>query len=71
MSYPASKQDPVAATGENDADDNVRSMLDALPDEEDETPAAVNKGLGGMNDEEGQERRGERSRSTGGPSPFS
>lgn len=51
VSYPASKQDLVDAAEGNGADDDVKGLLDALPDEEYETPAAVNKALGGMDDE--------------------
>ncbi|WP_019587329.1 DUF2795 domain-containing protein [Deinococcus apachensis] len=52
VSYPASKQDLMDAAEENGADDDVRSMLDELPDEEYETPAAVNKALGGVDSDD-------------------
>ena len=51
VSYPASREDLMAAAEENGADDDVRSMLEQLPDEEYETPAAVNKAMGGLDDE--------------------
>lgn len=51
VNYPASKQDLMDAAEENGADDDVRSMLDELPDEEYETPAAVSKALGGVEDD--------------------
>lgn len=50
VNYPASKQDLMSAAEGNGADDDVRSILDALPDEEYQTPADVSKALSGLND---------------------
>lgn len=55
VNYPASKQDLMGAAEENGAEDDVRSMLDQLPDEEYGTPADVSKALGEFNWEEGDE----------------
>ncbi|GAA5514100.1 hypothetical protein Dcar01_02852 [Deinococcus carri] len=57
VDYPASKQDLLDAAGKNGADDEVRAALDALPDEEYQTPADVSQALGGRN---GDDRKGDR-----------
>jgi hypothetical protein len=44
--YPASKQDLIELAEKQGADDNVRSTLEQLPDEEYETPADVSKAIG-------------------------
>jgi hypothetical protein len=46
IDYPASKQDLIDHAEEHGADDNVRSLLEQLPDEEYETPADVSKAVG-------------------------
>ncbi len=50
MSYPASKQELLDKAKENGADDEFQSALEGLSDGEFETPAAVNKAIGEMND---------------------
>jgi len=46
MDYPASKQDLVQHAQKQGADQNIRSILEQLPDEEYETPADVSKAVG-------------------------
>lgn len=46
MDYPASKQDLIKHAEQQGADDNVRSTLEQLPDEQYETPADVSKAVG-------------------------
>lgn len=46
VDYPASRQDLIEHANKQGADDNVRSVLEQLPDEEYETPAEVSKAVG-------------------------
>jgi len=46
MDYPANKQQIVRKAQDEGADDNVRQMLDRLPDQDYETPAEVSKAIG-------------------------
>lgn len=46
MDYPASKQDLIEHAEGQGADDQIRSLLEQLPDQEYETPAEVNKEIG-------------------------
>ncbi len=46
VDYPASKEDLVQAAEQHGADENVRAMLEQLPDEEYETPADVSQAMG-------------------------
>jgi hypothetical protein len=46
MDYPASKQDLVQHVQKQGADQNIRSILEQLPDEQYETPADVSKAVG-------------------------
>ena len=47
VDYPATKEDLINRAEEEGADDDILSMLDGLPDDEEfETPAAVSKALG-------------------------
>lgn len=46
MDYPASKQDLIKHAEKNGADDNVRSVLQQIPDEDYETPAELSKAVG-------------------------
>lgn len=48
MDYPASKQDLVQHAQDQGADQNIRSMLEQLPDEQYETPADVSKAVGDL-----------------------
>ncbi len=48
MDYPASKQDLIEHAKQHGADENVRSTLEQLPDEEYETPADVSKAVGAI-----------------------
>lgn len=48
MDYPASKQDLVQHAQKQGADQNLRSMLEQLPDQQYETPADVNKAVGDL-----------------------
>lgn len=48
MDYPASKQDLVQHVQKQGADQNIRSLLDQLPDEQYETPADVSKAVGDL-----------------------
>jgi len=43
--YPAKKQDLVKQAEQNGAPEDIRSLLDQLPDHEFENPAAVNKAI--------------------------
>ena len=45
IKYPASKQDLLRLASENKADDNVRSALESLPDENYNRPSDVSKAL--------------------------
>ncbi|WP_231557304.1 DUF2795 domain-containing protein [Deinococcus sp. YIM 77859] len=62
VDYPASKRDLVAAAERNGADEDMRAALNALPDEEYQTPADVSRALGdnGGGDDESPEGRGHR-----------
>lgn len=46
VDYPASKQDLIEHAQQQGADENIRSVLEQLPDEEFETPAEVSKAIG-------------------------
>lgn len=46
VDYPASRQELIEHANKQGADDNVRSVLEQLPDEEYETPADVSKAVG-------------------------
>ncbi|MDP9374906.1 MAG: DUF2795 domain-containing protein [Chloroflexota bacterium] len=46
MDYPASKEDLVKHAEKQGADENVRSALEQLPEEQYETPADVSQALG-------------------------
>jgi hypothetical protein len=48
VDYPASKEDVLANAERNGADEDVRTTLDQLPDEEYETPADVSQALGNI-----------------------
>ena len=45
VNYPASKQDLIQAAQQHNADENVQSALERLPDQQYETPAAVSKAI--------------------------
>lgn len=46
VDYPASKQDLIKHAQQQGADENIRSVLEQLPDEEFETPTDVSKAIG-------------------------
>ncbi len=46
LDYPASKQDVLQKAEQEGADEDVRSTLEQLPDEEFQTPADVSKAIG-------------------------
>lgn len=46
VDYPASKQDLIEHAQQQDADENILSILEQLPDQEFETPAEVSKAIG-------------------------
>jgi hypothetical protein len=46
--YPASKEDLMKQAQENGADENFRAILDRLPDQKFENPAAVSKAVGSL-----------------------
>jgi hypothetical protein len=46
MDYPANKQDLIEHAKRQGADENVRSTLEQLPDQNYETPAEVSKAVG-------------------------
>lgn len=46
VDYPASKEDLINHAKQNGADDNAISALEALPDEEYETPTDVSEAIG-------------------------
>ncbi len=46
LDYPASKQDIVKKAEQEGADENVRSTLEQIPDQEYETPADVSQAIG-------------------------
>ena len=46
LDYPASKEDLVKQAEQEDADQEVRSTLEQLPDQNYETPADVSKAIG-------------------------
>ncbi len=46
LDYPASKQDLIKHAEQEGADENVRSTLDKVPDQEYETPADVSEAIG-------------------------
>ena len=48
VDYPASKSDLLENAERQGADEDVRSTLEQLPDEEYETPADVSKALGNI-----------------------
>jgi hypothetical protein len=49
VDYPASKQDLIKTAEKHGADENVRSVLEQLPDEQFEKPTDVNQAIGDMN----------------------
>jgi hypothetical protein len=48
LDYPAGRDEIVRKDHESGADDEIRQMLDKLPDRELETPAAVNEAIGDL-----------------------
>ena len=48
IDYPATKQDLLKAAERNDADENVRSTLERLPDQPFNSPNDVSEALGKM-----------------------
>ncbi len=48
VDYPASKQELIEHAQQQDADENVLSLLDQLPEQEFETPAEVSKAIGDL-----------------------
>lgn len=46
--YPASKKDLLKSAEQNNADDNIRSMLKNLPEEQYNRPSDVSKQIGQM-----------------------
>ena len=46
LNYPVRKEDLIQHARDKGADDNVIATLDAIPDEEFETPADVSKAIG-------------------------
>ena len=46
MNYPASKEELVKHAAQQGADENVRSVLEQLPDQQYETSADVSKAVG-------------------------
>ncbi len=48
VDYPASKQDLIKHAEQVGADENVRSALEQLPDEQFQTPADVSKAVGNI-----------------------
>jgi hypothetical protein len=46
VDYPVSKQELLKNAQKEGADDNVRSMLEQLPDEKFQTPAEVSQAIG-------------------------
>lgn len=46
VDYPASKQELIRHAEENGADENIRSVLEELPDKEYKTPAELSKAVG-------------------------
>ena len=46
LDYPASKEDLMKRAEQEDADQEVRSTLEQLPDQNYETPADVSKAIG-------------------------
>ena len=46
--YPASKKDLITSAEHNNADDNIRSMLKKLPEEQFKRPSDVSKVIGAM-----------------------
>jgi hypothetical protein len=46
VDYPASKQDLIKQAEKGGADENMRSVLEQLPDENFQTPADVSKAIG-------------------------
>jgi hypothetical protein len=49
VKYPAAKDDLLKMAKQNGADENLTSVLEQLPDDKFETPAAVNKAVGQIN----------------------
>lgn len=49
VSYPASKQDILSKAKENGGDDNVRSVLEALPDKQYSRPTDVTSAVKDIN----------------------
>jgi hypothetical protein len=48
VDYPASKEDLIAIAEQEGADENVRSILEQLPDVEYSSPVEVSEGLGSV-----------------------
>lgn len=46
LDYPASKQDVLQKAEQDGADEDVRSTLEQLPEEQFETPADISKAIG-------------------------
>ena len=51
VDYPARKADLIIQARKNGADDNVRSTLEQLPDQQFQTPADVSQAVGELNRE--------------------
>lgn len=48
IDYPVSKQDLIKHAQQQGADENVRSTLEQLPEQQYENPAAVSKAVGDL-----------------------
>jgi Protein of unknown function (DUF2795) len=48
VDYPARRDSLLSKADENGADENIRSMLEQLPDQDFETPTEVNKAIGAL-----------------------
>lgn len=46
--YPISKQDPLRYIEQGEADENIRSVLEQLPDREYKNPADLSKAVGSI-----------------------
>jgi len=50
VDYPASKEDLLRAAEKNGADENIRTTLEQLPDQNFETPADVSEAIGNIDE---------------------
>ncbi|HEY9671602.1 MAG TPA: DUF2795 domain-containing protein [Waterburya sp.] len=48
VDYPASKEELIEHAQQQDADEDILSILEQLPDQEFETPAEVSKAIGNL-----------------------